>query len=173
MKSLFRSCVCLLALSCIAAASSLFTFTYTSSSSNDWAAGTLIANDNGNGTFNVISGSGLYDNYPVALIPNATPPGYAYSPSGYFYYDDQLLPSVNPLLSIGGLMFSISAGSATELNIWGNSPGSYQAMLNNGYSTTGAFSLTQASIPEPMTLPLVLSGFLGLGFAQFLRRRRK
>jgi hypothetical protein len=174
MKSLLRFALCLLALSCIAGASPLspftspFTFTYTATDgSGDWASAALIANDNGDGSFTAVSGNGTYTNsfgsYLISLFVNPIAPGNAISPSGYFYYDNQLYPHRDPVLNSGGLLFTFSTPTATqeELNIWATGPWSYTAMTNTGHSST--------ETPEPTTFAFMGVGLVGLG----LIRRKK
>jgi hypothetical protein len=176
MRLFLRFSLCLLVLSCMAGASSLFTFTY-AGNAGDWATATLTANPNGDGTYTAISGSGTYasveGNFGIELTPNnSSPLVVVYSPSGYFIYDDLLSVGNNPFVTNPGLLFQIATGTATELNIFSNGPDSYTAYLNDGYNTTSV-SASLAPVPEPTTLPLVLSGIMGLGFGQYLRRRRR
>jgi hypothetical protein len=178
MKSLLRFSLCLLVLSCMAGASSLYTFTYTGTGdyAGDSAIAFLTATDNGNGTFTAISGSGFWDvTTPIDLFLNTAAPGTEYTADGLFYFDNQLFPGNDPQLSAGGLMFSIATGNAQELNIWGLGAGRYEAMMNSGGGFSGASfgTASLSGVPEPATLPLVVSGIMGLGFGQYLRRRRR
>ena len=178
MRSLLRFSLCLLVLSCVAGASSLYKFTYTGTGdyAGDSAIAFLTATDNGNGTFTAISGSGFWDvTTPIDLLLDASAPGIQYAADGLFYFDDQLFPGNDPVLSVGGLMFSIALGNAQELNIWGVDGGRYEAMMNSGggFSAASFGTATLSGVPEPATLPLVVSGIMGLGFGQYLRRRRR
>ena len=112
----------------------------------------------------VESGSG-------GLIPNPTPPGEVLSPSGFFLYDDQLLPGQNPLITNGGLLFSING---VEVNIFSNGPGpgTYEFYENNGFNILGNFSLTPASVPEPSSLILGSFGIMAGLVTAFVRRRK-
>lgn len=177
MKLLLRFSLCLLVLSCVAGASSLYLFTYTGTGdyAGDSATALLTAAPNGDGTFTAISGSGFWDvTTPIDLFLNPGAPGVEYSTDGLFIYDDQLFPGINPVISNPGLMFRIALGSATELNIYSNGPGQYAAMTDGSGYMVGSFGTASlAAVPEPTTLPLVLSGIMGLGFGQYLRRRRR
>jgi hypothetical protein len=159
---------CLLPLSFAARANTIsYSFSYISNDLQHQATAELVAIDNGNGTFTAISGSGFYDTYAITLIPNPTAPSASYSPSGYFYYDDLIVPNQIPVVTNPGLLFSISDNGSTELNIF--SEGSlYIAYLNNGSNGNGSFAVTET--PEPATIPLTLTGILGMAF--FILRRR-
>ena len=90
------------------------------------------------------------------------------SPSGYFIYDNQLLPRQDPLITNGGLLFN---SSGYEVNIFSNGPSSYTYYDNSGYNTPVSFSLSEA-VPEPSTLILAgVASLMSLGYAW--RRRRK
>ncbi len=167
MRSLLRLTLCLLALSAVAAADSIFLFAYFGN--GDTASGTLSATPNGDGSFSVLAGSGQFDGFSITLIGNPKGILEANSPSGFFTYDDQLFPGQDPLLNLQGLLFSIQKEGALELNIWGTGAGSYTAQLNNGREGNGTFSAS--AVPEPTTLPLVLGGSLGLALVYQIRRR--
>jgi hypothetical protein len=142
-----------------------FLFTYTSNDGSEAASGTLSATANGDGTYTALNGV-INALGPVAagagsLMANPAPPAASYSPSGYFIYDDQLLPGQNPLITNNGLLFDIGGA---EINIFSNGPGpdTYQFYSNNGANDFGNFALTQASVPEPGAWALML---LGVGLA--------
>lgn len=151
---------CLVPLSFEARANTiLYSFSYISSDLQHQATANLVATDNGNGTFTAISGSGFYDTYAITLIPNPNAPGTAYSPTGYFYYDDLILPNQIPVVTNPGLLFSINHNGSTELNIF--SEGTvYIAYLNNGSNGNGSFAGTET--PEPATVPLTLISLAGI-----------
>jgi hypothetical protein len=141
-------------------------------------SGTLDATANGDGTFTAFSGTATVTGAPngestLTLYANPSPPGEVLSPSGYFFYDSQLLSGQNPLITNGGLLFT---SSGYEVNIFSTGPGSYTYYDNSGYNIPVSFGLSEAispqSVPEPSTL--ILAGIalpIGLGFA--LRRRCK
>jgi hypothetical protein len=160
---------CLLPFSVAARANTIINFSFVSDDLQHRATGSLVTIDNGNGSFTAISGSGLFDNLPITLIPNVNAPNTAYSPTGYFYYDDLVLPNQNPLVTNPGLLFSINDHGATELNIFSEGP-SYIAYLNNGFNDSGSVGGTP--IPEPTTLPLVIAGISGVGLFWRLRPKR-
>jgi PEP-CTERM motif len=143
------------------AATILFTFTDTDPANNALnVSGTLTALNNGDGTFTVVSASGLFNTDPIILIP-----GSGTSPAGLFTYDNVLYPHGNPLLDIGGLLFTDTVTSA-EINIWGTGPYppsfySTYTGLDGGWpleDTGSVFTLIE--LPEPPTWPLLA---LGLG----------
>lgn len=169
MRRMIYLLFCLLPFSFVAPANTVFTFSYVSDDLRHQATGSLVTTDNGNGSFTAISGSGLFDNLPISLIPNGSAPNAIDSPTGYFSYDDLVLPHQNPLVTNPGLLFSINDNGATELNIFSEGPSSYIAYLNNGFNTSGSFGVTPA--PEPTTLSLVIAGISGAGL--FLRLRPK
>ena len=178
MKSLLRFALCLLALSCVAGATS-FSFTYngTGDSGPDWVNATLFTTNNGGGMYTVTSGTGHYSgpsgSYFITLFPNPNAPNPAYEPYGSFIYDNLLFPGSAPVLNSNGLMFLIPSDPAPQyLNIWGTGPESYAAYTSDATQhypteTTGTITLTPS--PEPMSLALMGVGLVGLGL---LRRKR-
>lgn len=158
---------CLVPLSFEARANTiLYSLSYISIDLQHQATANLVATDNGNGTFTAISGSGFYDGFAITLIPNPNAPGTAYSPTGYFYYDDLIIPNQIPVVTNPGLLFAINDNGSTELNIF--SEGTvYIAYLNNGSNGNGSFAGTET--PEPATVPLTLIGLAGI--VLFWRRR--
>jgi hypothetical protein len=96
--------------------------------------GLLQATDNGDGTFTATGGSLVVLTGPdvgtYALFPNPnSPPAPFASPSGAFIADNVLYPGQDPSLDMYGLLFT---GNGLEVNIWGNSPGSYSYWSFNG-----------------------------------------
>jgi hypothetical protein len=142
------------------------------------AIGSLDATANGDGSYTAISGSVTVYGSPnltsgttlsLYLSPNGT--SQATSPSGFFWYDNQLMPSLNPLITNNGLLFRDS-GTNFEVNIFSNGPGpgTYQYYENTGFNTFGDFTLT--AVPEPATFVMGGTALLaGLGYT--LIRRRK
>jgi hypothetical protein len=169
MKCYLKTVFLCLGLASAGRAAPIILFTYLGNGGHQ-ASGTLTAIDNGNGSFTAIAGTGQYDGFAITLIQNPTPPTQVISPSGFFLYDDLVFPGQNPLMTIGGLLFSIHDGSATELNIWGNGPypaNLYTAYLNNNVNDNGR--MTMLLIPEPSTLPLTLIACVVIR----VRRRRR
>lgn len=154
-----------------------FAFSFTSNDSTVFAGGTLQAYSNGDGTYTATTGSVLVAGAapvigPGPLYPNPSPTGEVYSPSGFFIYDNQLLPGQNPLITNGGLLFYLGT---TEVNIYSNGPGpsTYTLYENNGFNINGNFALTQVSaVPEPASL-IGLSGLVAMGLIGLVWRRRK
>jgi hypothetical protein len=153
------------------------------------ASGILDATSNGDGTFTAItvvggSGSVVSPDYTglITLIANPSPPSEVVSPSGFFLYDDQLLPSQNPLITNGGLLFAPSGPAPfSEINIFSNGPFSpsnpnYQYYENNGNYTFGTFTLTAVSAPVPLPrtagVGFVMLGVFG-GLAALRKRRSR
>jgi hypothetical protein len=107
-----------------------------------------------NGSLSVTSGEGL-DAGVYSLLPNTTPPGQSSSPSGYFLFDNQVSPNVDPLMDNGGLLFG---SGSIEMNLFsnaGNTP-EYQLYENNGASVLG--DVTLMTVPEPSSLMLLPFG---------------
>jgi hypothetical protein len=157
-----------------------FIFSFTSNDGTTTAFGTLNATANGDGTFTAISGTGTEASAGytggISLIANPSPPGSTSSPSGFFTYDDQLLPGQNPLITNGGLLFSPTGSAAfTELNIFSNGPGpgTYTLYDNTGFNLNGNFSLSQVVVPEPASLTLLGLGVTGLAFYALRKRRTR
>jgi PEP-CTERM motif len=155
---------CCLPMFSTAQASAIFySFSYTSNDLLHHADANLVTTDNGNGTYTATSGAGLYDGMLITLIANPNAPGTAYSPSGYFYYDDLIVPGQNPVITNPGLLFAINGNGATELNIFSEGA-TYLAYLNTGFNTPWSFDV--AATPEPATLPLALAGLVLLGLGR-------
>ena len=158
-----------LAISTVASAQPNYDFTYTSNDNSVVASGVLYAvatatpgvllATSGNiivtDTYNSLTSTGT-------LISNPNAPGTSCSPTGYFFYDDLLMPSQNPLITNAGLLFS----NSIEINLFSNGPGpgTYQIYGNNGANDKGNFALTQ--VPDGGTtlalLGLAIAGLAGL-----------
>jgi len=109
----------------------------------------------------------------LLYVSNASPggttsyPGYIYSPSGVFIYNNAVYPAgqnpqypdTNPLLDNYGLLFTQNNGD--EINIWGNADGTYnlggsvggQLNFNVNIGLGGGTSNDSmiAPVPEPST----------------------
>lgn len=144
-----------------------FDFTYTGSAGVS-AFGSLTATSNGDGTFTAtsgfitVTGGAVMGTWNLVTNPGGT--AASLSPFAMFIFDNQLLPVADPKLTTSGLLFS---DGIVEVNIWGNSPGSYShwEAMGGGYavSSDGQFTLT----PAPGSVAL-----LGLGGVVAARRRR-
>lgn len=111
----------------------------------DTGYGALNTTDVGNGEFNAtggfltVTGGADVGSYP--LWPGG--PGVVHSPSGFFVYDNDLFPSMDPLIdTVGGPLF-ISGG--LEINLFAYGPDSYSFYDSTGYNHTGSsFTLNTA-----------------------------
>lgn len=104
-RSVILLFLCLLALG--TAVADTFNFTYSGSLYS--GSGTLVATNNGNGSFTATSGSGFFDGFLISLIANPSAPNFRNSPSGAFYYDDLLFPKSSSVCQ-GRLKFPHFAG---------------------------------------------------------------
>ena len=156
------------------AAGDEFHFTYSGTAYS--ASGDLTATNNGDGSYTVTSGSGTFDGYAISLMPGA-------GGDAYFAWDNLIFPGHSSTLDVDGLLFSINALGANELNFCANGPGcdsspnNYTAYLNtvgdpNTYITdTGNFTLTHTGstgVPEPAT-----GAFLAMGLLAVCALRRQ
>ncbi|MGZ3377922.1 MAG: PEPxxWA-CTERM sorting domain-containing protein, partial [Phenylobacterium sp.] len=150
------------------ASATTFLFSYTSNDGTQSASGTLNADLVAPGQYDATSGTitafGPLEAGVGTLIANPNSPNTAGSPSGFFTYDDQLLPGQNPLITNPGLLFAIGGD---EVNIFSNGPGpqTYQFYVNNGGNDLGNFALSQVGggVPEPAAWALMILGFGGVG----------
>lgn len=163
---------------CASATSFLFTFSGDGgvNSASGTLNGTLISGTNytaTSGTINTFGPvAGFNQNNGGSLIANPAAPAASNSPSGYFTYDNTLLANQNPLLTSGGLLFSVGG---QEVNIFYDA-GTYTLYGQNGLSANGSFALTQVpdapAVPEPATWAMMLMGFGMIGFAARNRRAK-
>ena len=120
-------------------------FDYAFSLGPDTGYGALNTTDVGGGEFNATAGflnvTGGKDVGVYPLYPGG--PGVVLSPSGSFVYDNDLFPSMDPLIdTVGGPLF-ISGG--LEINLFAYGPDSYSFYDSSGYNHTGSsFTLNVA-----------------------------
>lgn len=153
-----------------AMATEIFAFTFTGARVAGY--GTLYATANGNGSFTATSGTGVetVDGVTDGLTLVANPSGTANttSSSGFFYFDNQLLPDAIPMLQRGGLLFN---SSTEEINLFYN--GANYVWLHQADAYTSApdlvsFTLARVTeVPEPATTLLL---FIGLTVFAMTRR---
>jgi hypothetical protein len=136
-------------------ASAAFDYNWTLSGV-DTGSGTLTVGAPDGSGFDITAFTGTIDGTPIGgLIGSPLDPGGpAYSPTGYFIYDNIVYPGPAPVLDTSGILFSISG---QEANIWGNSgPNDYSfyeccyAVANDRVDT---FKLTPAAVSELPPLP--------------------
>jgi hypothetical protein len=168
---------------CSVANAVTFDFSFVSNNGADIMSGILSATSNGDGTYTATSSTDTILLFPddpnlppgpiaLALLANPSPPGEVASPSGFFIYDDQLLPGQNPLITNPGLLFLFSGPPGTEFNIFSNGPGpnTYQLYANDGANVFGNFFLSET--PLPAALPLFAGGLGIFGLIASSRRRK-
>jgi len=155
-------------------------YDWTLSGGSDSGSGFLTTGATDNGGFDIMSFGGQIDGATITGLLGGQPGvGYAYSPSGAFYYDNILYPSSNSaegaLLDLGGILFTIAGG---EGNIWGTSASpdgySYWTYESGRYvieDSATAFSVVDPPYPVPEPAPAAMVG-LGLLVLWLARSRR-
>jgi len=98
----------------------------------------------------------------ITFVPNPSYPNEILSPTGFFLYDDSILPTSNPLVLNGGLLFD---ASGWEWNIFSTGPSAYTIYNNSGANEGGVFALSAS--PLPATWTMLIAGLLGLGFVAY------
>ena len=157
-----------------ASASEIFDFQF--AGANESGSGVLNVQANGDGSFTAISGSGTDtvdgNTGSLALIFNQAGQAQSTSPSGFFFFDNQLSPSATPLLTSLGLLFSASTGGEVNLSFDPDAGGyvfdseSQQQFHENG-PISFSVNRVASDVPEPATLSL-----FGLGLLGFVAARR-
>ena len=175
MKKLQLAIMAAALLIAIQAHASFFDITFTGVDGTTFGSGVISGTPEGGGLYQATAGyftiipgstSGLSPGiYP--LFPNPNPPNTSYSPSGFFYYDNQVLSQQDPFLTSGGLLFL----NGVEINLFstGGSP-EYQLYENTGANVLGSATLT--AVPEATTMIAGALLLLPLG-ASTLRILRK
>ena len=158
-------------------------FAWTDTGADFYASGTLSATDIGGGVYVANSGSGtatggIFNDDSLTLWAGSDDGSDQTSPSGLFYFDNELFPDTSSLLDDGGLLF-IDNATGGDLNIWGNGAGiPYSTWTEVGGSyvlddNNSTFTLTPAQDPVPTPEPgsLILLGTGLLVLARVIRRR--
>lgn len=146
------------------------------------ASGSLTGTPNGDGSFDITSGelyvTEILGGEEFALILNPNGRSYAYSPMGFFIYDNQLAPeSSNDAVSYYGLLFG---AVGTEINIYRDN-GSYVFYAHSaagnvvdhgefsveGVRTGGSQGGGEPEVPAPAA-----AGLICAAGAMMSRRRR-
>lgn len=128
-------------------------------------SGMLNATDNGTGSFTAVSGSGTQNVGGVVdtltLIFNDNGTTVSFSP-GAFFFDNQLFPGNDPLISDAGLLFSTAT---QEVNLFSIIGGGYQFFQQDGFTEAITFLLSDSpiqAVPEPTSILLFGIGFLAI-----------
>jgi uncharacterized protein (TIGR03382 family) len=152
---------------------SVFTFTY--SDPITLATGSVLASDNGDGSFTAYSGTltitGTTFDGVYSLWENPTAPAPAYSPTGMFIIDNQVFPGTSSMIDWYGLLFT---DGLREVNLWGNGEGNPWSLWSSAGSSydyssdAGTVEYTQGpAVPAPGALALA-----GTGMLLVVRRRK-
>ena len=144
-----------------------YSFSYSDGNPLDEAHGLFTASG-----ADITSITGTVGSNPIIGLLGYSGPHHL-SPSGYFDYDNQVVP--NPTLDSYGILFSVSNDvSGQEWNLWGNGGHSgslYTYVPGNGYSVASdGGTLNVSAVPEPETLALIIAG---LGTLMFVAKRRE
>jgi hypothetical protein len=144
-----------------AKADQIFYFTFVGATVS--GSGTLNGVDNGNGSFTAVSGTGTQisnGNFDIlTLVSNPNAPALSLSPSGLLFYDNQLFPNNNPMITDSGLLF---LSSTQEVNLFSNPGDGYQYFQQDGLTEMITFILSNTppdvppvTIPEPGSIVLL------------------
>ena len=129
----------------------LFDFAFTLGP--DTGYGTLNTTDVGSGEFNATAGfltvTGGQDVGSYPLYPGG--PSVTSSPSGFFVYDNDLFPSMDPVIdTVGGPLF---ISGSLEINLFAYGPDSYSFYDSTGYNNTGTSFILPAAPGGGQTFP--------------------
>jgi hypothetical protein len=186
MKKLQIAIMAAALVTAIQAHASLFDITFTGVDGVTFGSGEIIATDNGGGVYTADSGTfviapgGPLIAGTYSLIPNPGAPNQSTSPSGLFFYDNQVAAQADPFLSNNGLLFgngpvdvnlysNLPLGSTPEYNLVEGLGGDYIPNING---INGSATLTP--VPEVSTMiagALLLLPF-GASTLRILRRNR-
>jgi len=163
----------------------LYEITFTDAGANNVGSGQIdvVGGAAVSGYFDVTAGAAAgLDWILYAAGGSTTYPNYFTSPAGGFWYNNAVYltanpqyPAANPFLDNYGLLFT--DGSGDELNLWGNSDGSYTLygdINHDEYNPqTTSFDVTLMPIPEPSTITITGALLLVPICASTLRFTRK
>ncbi len=81
--------------------------------------------------------------------------------------NDNVFSASSPWLSNGGVSFTTTSG--TSLNLFTLNPSSW-GLSRAGLNGFGALTVSAATVPEPMSAALIVTGLIGLGLTRYRRR---
>lgn len=188
LKKLNIAMVCVSLAWCLTsrAGAGLYDITFDDGNGNV-GAGQVDVQSGGNNIFYASSGylqmtaGGATGSWNLYSAGGTTPfPGYIYSPSGGYIYNNAVYPTgqnpqfpgVSSLLDTYGLLFT--QGNGNELNLWGNADGTYTLGGNVGGfqnffvnigvgGASGNPIITQAPEPNTITLAALIGVLAALG----------
>jgi hypothetical protein len=167
-----------------AALAQTFDFSFTSNDGTLGANGTLVAVQDGSNTLQYDATSGTINNVfgsdlliTSGLLTPASAPGVnTTSLDGKFFYDDQIFPNQDPLLSTtGGLLFTTADGAEINIFATGTSQGTYEYyddQTGQYFDLSGNFALTEVSVPEYGTLLMLILCALTLAGGFFFKSKQ-
>jgi hypothetical protein len=144
----------------------------------------VTATDLGGDVFQAVSGSitvnpgsmpFLAGTWTLYQNPNGI--NASYSPSGYFIYDNLVLPNADPMNTYPGLLFRL-ASSGYEVNLYSDGADTYILYDNHGRHVNGSMTVVDppsSVVPEPTTMlagALLLLPF-GVSTIRIVRRNRR
>ena len=135
---------------------------------NGAVSGVLNTIDEGNGTYLVTNAAGSYLGAPITGVFDSSESGNVFSFNNLLYF-----PSL-PAVDVGGIVFELNGNSniASGINLYWDGAG-YRSIDGGNNGPYVQLSITPfdpaAATPEPGTLAMVGSGFVGV--AGMLRRK--